>query len=480
MHPDGKVHGGTIVRIKNTIGRYEFNKYTKDYLQATSIVIRDYLGKILISILNPALYCPPKHNIKKAQFEDFFPSLGSTYIVSGNFNAKHTYWCSRITTTKETGKYCSAVYLHITQAFARVWHAGLLYKLKINFPSGIINILKSHLIDRKETTCPSLFLNNVQIPKKNEVKHLDMHLDCRLNWKTHIIMKRKTSMKNLDKPWVPTSICNTCRLHLLNWENKSTKGQSVIQPTIWHEPKDHDTDCYFCLCQTKGFSKQYLNKIIYPKVKSVTPAKIGTVSHSENIVVLSTHESMDTDEIDSTEDVYCEDSDGHEGPKFFDQAGLDDFIRDLNLPKDKAELCASRLKERNLLLPGTKVTVYRKRGEQFIKSTFPHLSDAKVKEGGFVGPDIRKLMKDDEFIKTMISIEKDAWLSFKDVVKEFLGNNRDLQFRTIVSTMLQNFKRLGCLMSIKIHFHKCYLDYFPNNVGAFSEELGECFHQDFH
>jgi len=97
VHPDGKTHGDTAVIIKNTIGHYESNKYIKDYLQATSIVVRDYLGyKILIL----ALYCPPKHNIKKKQFEDFFRLLGSRYIIGGNFNTKYTYWGSRITTIR--------------------------------------------------------------------------------------------------------------------------------------------------------------------------------------------------------------------------------------------------------------------------------------------------------------------------------------------------------------------------------------------
>lgn len=60
-------------------------------------------------------------------------------------------------------------------------------------------------------------------------------------------------------------------------------------------------------------------------------------------------------------------SDENDDPVLFDQTSLDDLIRDLNLPKDSSELLASRLKERNLLLPGTKITAYRKRDEIFIK-----------------------------------------------------------------------------------------------------------------
>jgi len=115
---------------------------------------------------------------------------------------------------------------------------------------------------------------------------------------------------------------------------------------------------------------------------------------------------------------------------------------------------------------------------KYIQSEFQQLTDAKIKEGIFVGPDIRKLMKDDDFVKTMTAKEKNAWLSFKKVVQNFLGNNRDPNYKTLVSTMLSHFQELGCLMSSKLHYLFSHLDYFPENVGAFSEEIGERFHQD--
>jgi hypothetical protein len=47
-----------------------------------------------------------------------------------------------------------------------------------------------------------------------------------------------------------------------------------------------------------------------------------------------------------------------------------------------------------------------------------------------------------------------------------------------VRNMLDKFKLLGCKMSLKLHFLASYLDYFPPNLGAVSEEQGERFHQD--
>jgi hypothetical protein len=91
----------------------------------------------------------------------------------------------------------------------------------------------------------------------------------------------------------------------------------------------------------------------------------------------------------------------------------------------------------------------------------PHLSEAKLKEDVFVGPDIRKLMFNENFLLMMTEVEREAWISFKRVVTKFLGNNKDPDYVTIVANMLEKFKVLGCLMSLKIHFLNLHLDFFP-------------------
>ena len=37
---------------------------------------------------------------------------------------------------------------------------------------------------------------------------------------------------------------------------------------------------------------------------------------------------------------------------------------------------------------------------------------------------------------------------------------------------------MGCNMSLKIHFLRSHLDFFPPNLSAVSDERGERFHQD--
>jgi hypothetical protein len=48
----------------------------------------------------------------------------------------------------------------------------------------------------------------------------------------------------------------------------------------------------------------------------------------------------------------------------------------------------------------------------------------------------------------------------------------------IVSDLLTAYKAMGCNMSIKVHFLDSHSDFFPENLGAVSDEHGERFHQD--
>ena len=76
---------------------------------------------------------------------------------------------------------------------------------------------------------------------------------------------------------------------------------------------------------------------------------------------------------------------------------------------------------------------------KYLAGKFPKLSQAKIKVGIFNGPDIRKLMKDDAFIEKMNSQEKNAWLIFQEVVKKFLGSNKDKNYKQIVANLVKNF-----------------------------------------
>ena len=77
-------------------------------------------------------------------------------------------------------------------------------------------------------------------------------------------------------------------------------------------------------------------------------------------------------------------------------------------------------------------------------------------------------------ISNLISqIEESAWKSYKSVVNFFFSRNRKApNYREIVGELLQSYQDMGCNMSLKIHFLDSHLDFFPENLGAVSEEHG--------
>ena len=61
---------------------------------------------------------------------------------------------------------------------------------------------------------------------------------------------------------------------------------------------------------------------------------------------------------------------------------------------------------------------------KYLISKFNNLSLEKIEACVFVGPQIRELMVDIQFDKTLEKDEKTAWENFKSVVRNFLGNRR--------------------------------------------------------
>lgn len=119
---------------------------------------------------------------------------------------------------------------------------------------------------------------------------------------------------------------------------------------------------------------------------------------------------------------------------------------------------------------------------EFLANMFPAISEGKIREGIFVGPNIRSLMKTKnsvKFMETLKSHEQMAWLSLKNVCEKFLGNERDEEAQKIVQNMLDAFQVMGVNMSLKVHLMHFHLADFPPlfRLGEVSDEQGEQFHQ---
>ncbi|XP_073992966.1 uncharacterized protein [Rhodnius prolixus] len=54
-------------------------------------------------------------------------------------------------------------------------------------------------------------------------------------------------VRNQDKPWAPHVACSYCKRCLEGWYRGEKRSMKFAIPRIWREPKDHITDCYFCM-----------------------------------------------------------------------------------------------------------------------------------------------------------------------------------------------------------------------------------------
>ena len=107
---------------------------------------------------------------------------------------------------------------------------------------------------------------------------------------------------------------------------------------------------------------------------------------------------------------------------------------------------------------------------------FSHISEATLHAG--IEHQIKALMNDGQFAALMVTMEEHAWKAFRYMVHNFLRNHKSNYYNVRVKLIILCFRELGCRMSMNTHFLDSHLDYFPSNLGANSEEQGECFHQD--
>jgi len=87
-------------------------------------------------------------------------------------------------------------------------------------------------------------------------------------------------------------------------------------------------------------------------------------------------------------------------------------------------------------------------------------------------------MQDKQFDEDLNEAERNAWLSFKRICKDFLGNHKAVNHQDIVQDLLTLYKAMGCNMSLKIHFLESNLDFSPENLGKVSDKHGEPRHYD--
>ena len=71
------------------------------------------------------------------------------------------------------------------------------------------------------------------------------------------------------------------------------------------------------------------------------------------------------------------------------------------------------------------------RGFEYVRNKSPNVSDAKINECIFIGPQIKELMQDKQFDEDLNGAERNAWLSFKKISNDFLGNHKAANYQDV-------------------------------------------------
>ncbi|GFW87880.1 uncharacterized protein TNCV_1359841 [Trichonephila clavipes] len=145
--------------------------------------------------------------------------------------------------------------------------------------------------------------------------------------------EKKDQLGDRDKSWVPHVVCSMCVEELRQW------------------------------FKVQGFSVfiKYRKDISYP---TIIRSAIRPVPHGPDLPIPSPPDTLDNilDDLDQISHISSDSDDGYDpgtnDPELFSQSDFNDLERDLDLPKDTAEVLGSRLEERYLLNSGVSFSWY--------------------------------------------------------------------------------------------------------------------------
>ena len=179
-----------------------------------------------------------------------------------------------------------------------------------------------------------------------------------------------------DKKRSSHIVCHNCEKMLRYWAKGKQKELPFGVPMVWLEPRDHVTNCYFCMVNTKGVDKKNPHKIFHPSIllpiRPVPHLKnfrsrffSGFFSSADSNDDQREHEGCNNKMVFESES-FSDDTNRLSAPELFRQTELNDLFCDLGLSKKAAEILAFTLQEKHLLNDSAKVSYFQKRDQSFV------------------------------------------------------------------------------------------------------------------
>jgi hypothetical protein len=98
-------------------------------------------------------------------------------------------------------------------------------------------------------------------------------------------------------------------------------------------------------------------------------------------------------------------------------------------------------------------------GFGYLRQKFPTTSEAKMKEGIFLGPHSTQQFEDQDFSTELNSEERRAWKVFENVCRIFIDNEKSGHYSEIMEKLISSYSVVGCNVSLKLHFLHYHLDF---------------------
>ena len=115
---------------------------------------------------------------------------------------------------------------------------------------------------------------------------------------------------------------------------------------------------------------------------------------------------------------------------------------------------------------------------EYVRNKLPNVSDAKIKEGIFIGPQVRELTQDKQFDDDLNETERNARLSVKEDLQGFLRKSQSRELSGCCAGPADFVQSYGMQCESENPLFGVQIGFFPQNFGEVSDEQCERFHQD--